>query len=191
MTNPTQEYRPDVPVDEITPHPLNARVHDDEALDASIESHGFYGAVLLQASTLLMIGGEGRWKAAQRAGHATVPAILLDVDDDEAAAILADDNAATDRSGYDQTRMVALIERLKARPQGLAGTLLAARDSADSPAKRALQGITDRPHRTERRTIETFDQVHVLLSFPPEQLGSVQAALDQLDDAVSIRSSYN
>lgn len=51
-------------------------------------------------------------------------------------------------------------------------------------------GQNDR-HRTERRTIETFDQVHVLLSFPPEQLGSVQAALDQLDDAVSIRSSYN
>ena len=38
------------------PHPDNPRVHDEDALDESLEANGFYGAVLVQKSTGHVIG---------------------------------------------------------------------------------------------------------------------------------------
>jgi ParB family chromosome partitioning protein len=77
----------DVPVAEIRPNPHQPRVHFDEEtlgeLAASIAQVGVLQPVLVRpvADGFQLIAGERRWRAAQRAGLATVPAVVRDSDD--------------------------------------------------------------------------------------------------------------
>jgi ParB family transcriptional regulator, chromosome partitioning protein len=77
----------EVPVAEITPNPHQPRVHFDEEslseLAASIGQLGVLQPVLLRPvdGGFQLIAGERRWRAAQRAGLATVPAIVRESDD--------------------------------------------------------------------------------------------------------------
>jgi ParB family transcriptional regulator, chromosome partitioning protein len=77
----------EVPVADITPNPHQPRVHFDEEslseLAASISQVGVLQPVLLRPvdGAYELIAGERRWRAAQRAGLATVPAIVRESDD--------------------------------------------------------------------------------------------------------------
>lgn len=78
----------DIPVGEIEPNPNQPRVHFDEAsleeLAASIRELGVLQPVLVRAvdtERYQLIAGERRWRAARRAGLATVPALLRESDD--------------------------------------------------------------------------------------------------------------
>src|SRR5262245_6468328 len=77
----------EVPVAEITPNPHQPRVHFDEEtlgeLAASIAQLGVLQPVLVRPipGGYQLIAGERRWRAAQRAGLATVPAVVRDSDD--------------------------------------------------------------------------------------------------------------
>ena len=59
---------------------------------------------------------------ARRLGHATVPAIVLDVDDDQARRLLLVDNRTQDLAGYDSAVLDALLADLAASAGGLDGT---------------------------------------------------------------------
>ena len=77
----------EVPVSDISPNPHQPRVHFDEEslseLAASIDQLGVLQPILLRPvdGGYQLIAGERRWRAAQRAGLATVPAIVRDSDD--------------------------------------------------------------------------------------------------------------
>jgi ParB family chromosome partitioning protein len=77
----------EVPVAEITPNPHQPRVHFDEEtlseLAASIAQLGVLQPVLVRPvpGGYQLIAGERRWRAAQRAGLATVPAVVRESDD--------------------------------------------------------------------------------------------------------------
>jgi ParB family transcriptional regulator, chromosome partitioning protein len=77
----------EVPVADISPNPHQPRVHFDEEslgeLAASIGQLGVLQPVLLRpvGGGFQLIAGERRWRAAQRAGLATVPAIVRQSDD--------------------------------------------------------------------------------------------------------------
>lgn len=78
----------EVPVAEIRPNPNQPRVHfDEEALSeltASIQQIGVLQPVLvrpLEAGGYELIAGERRWRAAGRAGLATIPAVIRATDD--------------------------------------------------------------------------------------------------------------
>jgi ParB family chromosome partitioning protein len=77
----------ELPVADITPNPHQPRVHFDEEslseLAASITQLGVLQPVLVRPvdGGYQLIAGERRWRAAQRAGLATVPAIVRDSDD--------------------------------------------------------------------------------------------------------------
>ncbi len=77
----------EVPVADITPNPHQPRVHFDEEslseLAASISQLGVLQPVLLRPvdGGFQLIAGERRWRAAERAGLATVPAIVRESDD--------------------------------------------------------------------------------------------------------------
>jgi ParB family transcriptional regulator, chromosome partitioning protein len=77
----------EVPIADITPNPHQPRVHFDEEslseLAASISQLGVLQPVLLRPvdGGFELIAGERRWRAAQRAGLATVPAIVRESDD--------------------------------------------------------------------------------------------------------------
>jgi len=78
----------DLPIASISPNPNQPRVHFDEEslteLSASIAEMGVLQPILVRPSTggtYELIAGERRWRAAQRAGLTTVPAVIRTTDD--------------------------------------------------------------------------------------------------------------
>ena len=79
----------DVPVADITPNPHQPRLHfDEEALSeltASVQQIGILQPILVRpaesGSGYELIAGERRWRAAGRAGLATIPALVRRTDD--------------------------------------------------------------------------------------------------------------
>jgi ParB family chromosome partitioning protein len=78
----------DLPVASISPNPNQPRVHFDEEslgeLTASIAEMGVLQPVLVRPlpdDLYELIAGERRWRAAQRAGLTTIPAVIRTTDD--------------------------------------------------------------------------------------------------------------
>jgi ParB family chromosome partitioning protein len=78
----------DVPVASVSPNPHQPRVHFDEEslseLSASITEMGVLQPILvrpLDDGAFELIAGERRWRAAQRAGLTTIPAVIRMTDD--------------------------------------------------------------------------------------------------------------
>jgi ParB family chromosome partitioning protein len=79
----------DLPLGDITPNPNQPRVHFDEEslaeLTTSIQQIGVLQPVLVRPSEsgsgFELIAGERRWRAAGRAGLATIPAVVRRTDD--------------------------------------------------------------------------------------------------------------
>jgi DNA modification methylase len=111
-----------VPVGDICPHPRNPRKGAVDAIDQSIAENGFYGAVIVQKSSSLILAGRHRWERAQAAGIATVPVIWVDVDDQAALRILAADNRTSDLAGYDPQALAELLESVRTESGGFEGT---------------------------------------------------------------------
>ena len=68
MRTLAQEFRT-VGVNEIEPHERNVNQGDLGAIYESIEHNGFFGALIVQASTGKILCGTHRWKAAIEAGR--------------------------------------------------------------------------------------------------------------------------
>ncbi|MEY4360733.1 MAG: chromosome partitioning protein ParB [Actinomycetota bacterium] len=78
----------EIPVKDLSPNPHQPRVHFDEEslndLSASIREIGVLQPVLVRQlpnGSYQLIAGERRWRAAQRAGLTTVPAVVKTTDD--------------------------------------------------------------------------------------------------------------
>ena len=78
----------ELPVADVSPNPNQPRVHFDEEslseLTASIAEMGVLQPILVRPGAdggFELIAGERRWRAAQRAGLATVPALIRTTDD--------------------------------------------------------------------------------------------------------------
>lgn len=106
-----------VPIELVSPNPNNPRrvfAESDLAdLAQSIREHGIVQPVVLRPSResgrFEIIAGERRWRAAQRAGLADIPAIVRDVDDRMALELAiienvqrADLNPLEEAAGYQQ-----------------------------------------------------------------------------------------
>jgi ParB family transcriptional regulator, chromosome partitioning protein len=78
----------EVPVDAVTPNPRQPRtVFDEDALEElvhSIKEIGLLQPIVVRRAGegYELIAGERRWRATQRAGMATIPAIIRDTSDD-------------------------------------------------------------------------------------------------------------
>lgn len=118
-------------IDSIKPHPDNPRRGRTEVIAESILENGFYGFVLVQASTRHIIAGEHRWRALrelQEAGalvelittdgremelpKGKVPLALADVDDATAKRIMLADNRTSDVAGHDAAQLAKLLQSL-------------------------------------------------------------------------------
>jgi DNA modification methylase len=114
-----QRYDPAYPVDKLLDWPGNPRAHDDAAIEESMAALGFFGAVLVQQSTSRIIAGHGRRDAARAHGETTVPALVVDVDDDRATRMLIGDNATSDKARTLEAELATLLQGLEG---GLHGT---------------------------------------------------------------------
>lgn len=119
-----------VPVDGLITHPDNPRRGDVEAVASSIQSNGFYGAIVAQRSTRYVLAGNHRLRAARALGMTEVPVIWLDCDDDRAKRILIADNRSSDLATWDNPTLIALLKSF----DDLEGTLF------DDEALAALSG---------------------------------------------------
>lgn len=78
-----------IPVSEIRPNPYQPRTHFDEQameeLTTSIREQGVFQPIILRQSAIKgyeIIAGERRFRATQRAGLATIPAIVREMSDE-------------------------------------------------------------------------------------------------------------
>jgi ParB-like chromosome segregation protein Spo0J len=100
----------DVPIDEVSPHPLNPRRGAVAAIVRSIEVNGFYGFIVVQGSTGYILKRNHTWRALKRIGYKTVPVHFLDVDNEKAEEILLLDNKTSDEGTYDEKSLLAILD---------------------------------------------------------------------------------
>lgn len=109
-------------IDDLKPHPDNPRVGEVGTIAASIDAHGFYGAVVVQKSTGYVLAGNHRLSAARAKGLTKIPAIWIDADETLAKRILLVDNRASERATWDHEALAELLGDLQAEDVDL-GTL--------------------------------------------------------------------
>ncbi|WP_440063812.1 ParB/RepB/Spo0J family partition protein [Streptosporangium sp. OZ121] len=106
-----QTYRI-VAVDDLQPHPDNPHKGDLDVIRESVRENGFYGVVLVQQSRMRIIAGEHRWRSAREEGLVGLPAVLLDVTDEQAKRIMLADNRSAEFGGYDDQVLATLLQGL-------------------------------------------------------------------------------
>jgi len=117
-----QAYRKAIPVTDLIEHPDNPRRGHDHLVGESIDVNGFYGAIIVQKSTNRIVAGNTRYRAMVAAGAKTVPAFVVDVDDDEARRIMLTDNRTSDLARYDDDALLAALQAINETDALLAGT---------------------------------------------------------------------
>lgn len=117
-----QEYVQRMPLDQVQPHPQNPRQGDVGAIYESIDYHGFYGTILVQRSTGFILAGNHRYLAAMEHGATDLPALVLDVDEDQAKRILLVDNRTNDLAAYDDSELRGILESLRIDTGSLKGS---------------------------------------------------------------------
>lgn len=103
-------------------HPSNPRLGNVEAIKSSIETNGFYGAILVQKSTNFIIKGNHTYKAACELGMERIPVIFMDVDDALAKKIMLVDNQTSDLAEYNDDSLFALLDEMNSSEEGLIGS---------------------------------------------------------------------
>lgn len=107
-----QEFVPEYPIDKAEEHPGNPRRGDDAVVAQSVRHNGFFGAILIQRSTGYVIAGNTRFRVMAEQGSPTVPAFIVDVDDDTATRIMLADNRTSDLAFYDDEQLFELLQQL-------------------------------------------------------------------------------
>jgi DNA modification methylase len=104
-----------VPIDQIKPHPRNARTHSKKQIRqiaASIRAVGFAAPILIDENKTL-IAGHGRLEAAKSLGMASIPAIVLSgLSDAKKRALLLADNRIALSAGWDRAQLAIELAAL-------------------------------------------------------------------------------
>jgi len=128
----------ELPLADLVPHPRNYRghpAHQIERIARSLEQHGQYRPVVVQAGTNRIIAGHGVVEAAKRAGDETIHAIVLEVSDERAQQILIDDNALAQHAEDNQEALLELLADLQ-------GTAHQPAAYTDAEIEDLLRGVT-------------------------------------------------
>jgi ParB family transcriptional regulator, chromosome partitioning protein len=106
----------DLDTGQVRPNPRQPRTHFDadaiEALAESIKSEGVVQPIIVRDSGegYEIVAGERRWRAAQRAGLTTIPAIVRPLDERESMIMaLAENVAREDLNPIEQARAYAVL----------------------------------------------------------------------------------
>ena len=102
-------------------HPENPRRGNLDELKRSINTNGFWGAVVVQKSTGHILAGNHRVMAARDLGAKKMPVVFVDVDDQTAKRILIADNRLSDQGEYDENKLFEILDSLNNTNTGLEG----------------------------------------------------------------------
>ena len=113
-----------VPIEQVKPYENNANNGDVDVVVDSIRTNGFYGAVIAQAGSGVLIAGHTRYEALLSLGATQIPVIWVKVDDVGAARMRIVDNRSTRLGRDDQSLLLEELQRIMEADQALllAGT---------------------------------------------------------------------
>lgn len=89
-----------VPLAVLSPWDTNPRVGAVEVIAESLQAHGQYRPLVVQASTMKVLAGNHTLQAMQSLEWKECDIVLVDVDDEEAARIVLVDNRSSDLGTY-------------------------------------------------------------------------------------------
>jgi len=112
----------DAPLADLIQLPGNPHNADVDALESSVLVNGFFSPILVQRSTGHIIAGNHRYLVAVKHGWDSIPAIYLDVDDQEAKRIALADNRVAQLGHDDEADLLAFLRDLNEGDLGLEGT---------------------------------------------------------------------
>lgn len=118
-------------LDTIAPHPDNFREHDVGAIAHSIELWDVWRPLVVQRSSNYVIVGCGEWKALVALGRSEAPVRFIDVDDENAKAILLADNWIPSRGRNMPEELLDLMADLRLDEELFAATGADEDDIAD------------------------------------------------------------
>jgi ParB-like chromosome segregation protein Spo0J len=110
-----------VPLAELTPWPGNYREHDIGAICESLQRFGQQKPIVVQASSMRVVAGNGTYLGAQALGWSEIATYLTDLSDTEAEAFLLADNRTQERGSSRDAELADLLSRVAHRGE-LPGT---------------------------------------------------------------------
>ena len=105
-----------VSVDEISPDPANARMHDRRNLDAiagSLRRWGQQKPIVISEAGVI-VAGNGTWEAAKQIGWKRINAVKTKLEGSEAVAYGIADNRTAELAGWDDAVLGKHLEALQA-----------------------------------------------------------------------------
>ena len=154
-----------VPIDGLKPYRRNPRQGDIGAIVTSLQRHGQYRPIVVNARTQEVLAGNHTLAAARELGWNEIAATFVDVDEDQAARIVLVDNRANDLATYDDQALLDLLQELP----DLDGTGFD-RDDLDA----LLADVTGEPAGTPGADTEPAE--------PPEEPRTVPGTIYTLGD---------
>lgn len=110
------------PLSELRQHPENANNGDLRAIRESVEKNGYYQPIIVQKSTGYIVSGNHRYQVAVELDAVWIPAIILDLTDEEAKRIMVADNRTARLGRDDPAQLLNLLDQLADTDLGLIGT---------------------------------------------------------------------
>lgn len=164
-----------VPISQLTPDPMNARLHPERNMEAIVDSLKTYGQVkpiVVRKSNNVVVAGNGTLEAAKSLGWTEIAASMVDMDDVQAAGYGLADNRTAELAKWD-FEVVARIDKLlhEAGQSSIGWSLdeLEVLRAADWTPP-AIGDFNDDDSKTNR----------LILSFTPDQFDRVKKALELL-----------
>lgn len=111
----------DIPLDELTPFPGNAKRGDVEAIRASVRRNGQYRSLIVREvenGPLIVLAGNHTMQALQAEGHPTARCEIVHCDDATARRINLADNRTAELGTYDNDDLAELLSYLDGDYEG-------------------------------------------------------------------------
>jgi hypothetical protein len=96
----------------LKPYPNNPRKGNIDLIAESLENYGQYKPITINKRTNEILAGNHTYEAARKLGWTTIAATYIDADAETAAKIVLMDNRTSDAGGYDDGKLLALLDSL-------------------------------------------------------------------------------
>ena len=96
----------------LKPYPNNPRKGNINLIAKSLETYGQYKPITVNKRTNEILAGNHTYEAAKKLGWTTIQATYIDADENTAAKIVLMDNKTSDAGGYDDAKLLGLLDSL-------------------------------------------------------------------------------
>ena len=208
----------EVSLADVKKHPKNPRIGNKKKLKESIKELGFVDPIVVQKSTMTVLGGNHRVEVAQSMGYETLPAHVIDCDDKGAYKVMMALNRIPDESTYNEEIQAEILEIIQGfgGEDALAGTGYSSQEAEVIRARAAWQddedvipelgdaaeteridteaktGVFKMPQPKDRQgMIEELGRRSIVLSIPvkDKRFETIQDGLQQAREGFEVRTN--